>query len=176
MHPAWLGLILMMPCGVPLIPGVFNFVVAMLTRRLPVGQLERLPSVHFGTLATGLVETGVGAWLQGMSVWAILHAVVPDPPPLTFFAVAQCTAAIGIANVAGFVAMIPGGLGVREWLLLKLLAFAGPEPFLAAAAIVLRLDWIVTEVAFALVTYWPKPQDQGSQPAGATIINPQAPG
>ncbi len=170
LHPAWLGFLLMAVCGVPLIPGVFNFVVARLTRRLPVVQLYRLPAVRFGTLAIGLLTTGVGWWLQGLSVWAMLNAVLPEPPPLTLSLLAQCTAAIGFANAAGFVSMIPGGFGVREWLLLELLGFAGPKPLVAAAAIMLRLDWIVTEALVALCTYWPKPAGEQREPAGSNRI------
>lgn len=171
-HPAWIGVVLLGVCGIPLLPGVFNFVIAKLTARIQAVELYRLPPVRFGTLALGLLASGAGWWLQGLSVWAMLAAVVPEPPALTPSLWAQCTAAIAFANVAGFVIIVmPGGLGVREYLLKILLSAAGPPGYIAAAAILLRLDWIAAEALFALCTYWlkPKPRDEGSDSRGFTI-------
>ena len=173
-HPAWLGVILIGLCGVPLLPGVFNFVIAKLTARIQAVELYRLPPVRFGTLAIGLLTTAAGWWLQGLGWWAMLLAVLPQPPAPSFSLWAQCTASIAFANVAGFVIIVvPGGFGVRELLLNKLLSFAGPVPYIAAAAILLRLDWIVAEALFAFAAYWIKPAGEGSEPAGSSTIGDQ---
>jgi len=156
--PQWAGLILMALCGIPLLPGVFNFIIAKMTSRIQVIELYRLPPVRYGTLLTGLLTTAIGWWLQGLSLWAILQTILPDPPPLTLSSSAQCAAAVAFANVAGFVILVvPGGLGVREFLIALLLGSAGPEEFLAASAILLRLNWIVVESLFALGLYCIKP-------------------
>ena len=156
-HPVWIGIVLIGVCGVPLLPGVFNFLVGRLTAKIQAVQLYRLPPIRFGTLTAGLLITGAGWWLQGLSLWAMLQAVVPTPPELTWSWLAQCTASIAFANVVGFVSGIPGGLGVREILLKILLSSAGPAKYIAAAVILLRLDWIIAEALFALSTYWIKP-------------------
>jgi uncharacterized membrane protein YbhN (UPF0104 family) len=159
LHPAAIGLVLIGMCGIPLLPGVFNFLVAKLSARIQAVQLYRLPPVRFGILASGLLATGVGWWVQGLSWWAMLYAVLPDAPALTFSMWAQCTASIAFATVVGFVVVfLPGGFGVRELLLRELLlGFVGPVPYISAAAILLRLDWIGTEALFALCTYWLPP-------------------
>jgi uncharacterized membrane protein YbhN (UPF0104 family) len=168
-HPVALGAVLIGLCGVPLLPGVFNFVVARLSARIQAVQLYRLPPLRFGVLATGLLVSGAGWWVQGLSWWAMLQAVLPEPPPLTLSLWAQCTASIAFANVAGFVIIVvPGGFGVREYFLSRLLGFVGPAPYIAAAAILLRLDWIATEALFALCTYWLRPAGKRSEPAGSS--------
>jgi glycosyltransferase 2 family protein len=165
LHPAAIGVILIGLCGIPLLPGVFNFVVAVLTAKIQAIEMYRLPPVRLGTLAVGLLTTGVGWWLQGLSMWAMLQAVVPDAPGLSSWA--QCTAAIAFATVAGFVVVfIPGGLGVREFLLSRLLSSLGPAGYISAAAILLRLDWIVAEVFMTVCTLWRKPmRREGEAPA-----------
>jgi uncharacterized membrane protein YbhN (UPF0104 family) len=166
LHPVAIGAILIGMCGIPLLPGVFNFIVAKMSARIQAVQLYRLPPLRFGVLATGLLATGVGWWVQGLAWWAMLHAVLPEPPELTFSIWAQCTASVAFATVAGFVlVIIPGGLGVRELILSRLLVgFAGPAAYISAAAILLRLDWIVTEFVVALCIYWLKPRDFRSDP------------
>ena len=165
-HPFWIGLVLIGVCGVPLLPGVFNFVIAKLTARFQVVERYRLPPVRFGTLAAGLLASGAGWWVQGLSWWAMMQAVLPDPPALTASIWAQCTASIAFATVAGFLSGLPGGLGVREVLLANLLSSIGSGEYIAPA-LVLRLDWIAAEELFALGTYWLKP-------AANTIAEPEA--
>jgi uncharacterized membrane protein YbhN (UPF0104 family) len=159
LHPVAIGAVLIGLCGIPLLPGVFNFVVAKLSARIQAVQLYRLPPLRFGVLATGLLVSGAGWWVLGLSWWALLQAVLADPPALTLSMWAQCTASIAFASVAGFVIIVvPGGFGVRELLLAKLLGFVGPAAYISAAAILLRLDWIAAEALFALCTYWLKPK------------------
>ncbi len=169
-HPVAIGAILIAMCGVPLLPGVFNFIVGKMSARIQAVQLYRLPPLRFGVLVTGLLITGAGWLVQGLSWWAMLNAVLPEPPGLTFSLWAQCTASIAFATVAGFVLVfIPGGLGVRELILSRLLArFIGPAAFISAAAILLRLDWIAMEALVALCIYWIKPAGERTDPAGAT--------
>ncbi len=158
-HPALIGAGLIAVCGIPLLPGVFNLVIAKLTAKIQAIQLYRLPPVRFPTLALGLLVTAAGWALQGLSVWAMFQAVVPAPQELSLSWWAQCIAAIAFANVAGFVVFfLPAGFGVREGLLQVLLGNAGPDRYIALAVILLRLDWIVAEAVFALGAYWFKPR------------------
>ncbi|HZZ77042.1 MAG TPA: lysylphosphatidylglycerol synthase domain-containing protein [Gemmataceae bacterium] len=164
LHPVAIGAILVGMCGIPLLPAVFNFIVARLSARIQAVELYRLPSLRFGPLMRGLALGVVLWWVQGLSWYAMLQGVLPTPPAFTMSLWAQCTASIAFANVAGFVLIvIPGGLGVREWLLVNLLNFAGPGPYLTAAAILLRLDWIVMEAIFTLCVYWIRPAEPDAQ-------------
>ena len=57
------------------------------------------------------------------------------------------TASVALATVAGFVvAVLPGGLGVREGVLMATLAPAVGEDAAVVSALALRLVWVAAEV------------------------------
>ena len=57
------------------------------------------------------------------------------------------TAGVALATVAGFVvAVMPGGLGVREGVLMATLAPAVGEDTAVISALALRLVWVAAEV------------------------------
>jgi glycosyltransferase 2 family protein len=60
--------------------------------------------------------------------------------------------AVALATISGFVvAVVPGGLGVREGVLMSLLAPALGRDLAVVAAVLLRLVWVVAELAAAAV-------------------------
>ena len=93
-HPVLLGAVLMALVGVPLLPGVFNRLVARLARRFQAVEAFQVPHLQLKTLALGLLLTGLGWCLLGVGVWALVQAVVPQLPPLTLDLEMQYTAAI----------------------------------------------------------------------------------
>lgn len=134
-NPALTGLALLALCGVPLLPGVFNYLVSRLAARFESVKGLRVPKVRLPTLALGLLATGGGWTLLGLSAWALLSGVLPEPPPLTPTLWARLTGSVAFAYVAGFVAIVsPGGLGVREYLLLLLLLPLTLDPLLPTLA------------------------------------------
>jgi glycosyltransferase 2 family protein len=61
-------------------------------------------------------------------------------------------AAVALATISGFVvAVVPGGLGVREGVMMSLLAPALGRDRAVVAAVLLRLVWVVAELAAAVV-------------------------
>jgi uncharacterized membrane protein YbhN (UPF0104 family) len=153
-HPVLTGLLLLGLCGLPLLPGVFNFLTRRMANRFANIDALRLPPIRILTLADGILITGCGWGCLGVSVWALLQGVLPQPPPLTFATWAQYCASIGLAYVAGFLAfVIPSGVGVREYFLRQLLGFAGPERALAAAILLLRLVWTTAELVWAALVF-----------------------
>ena len=63
------------------------------------------------------------------------------------------TATVGLAMVAGFLSLIPGGFGVRDWVLMTLL-----EPHYGArvalvSAILLRIVWLLSELLVSAILY-----------------------
>ena len=155
-HPALTGLLLLGLCGVPLLPGVFNFIVGRMSRRFDKVEAFRLPPLRARTLVVGLVATAAGWLLLGLSVLAILHAVMPAPPSWSFAVWMRCTGGIGFAYVAGFLSrsFCPGGTSGRartSCLARTLLAFAEhPKPIVAVAVLLsCALVWTAFEVIFA---------------------------
>jgi uncharacterized membrane protein YbhN (UPF0104 family) len=156
-HPAWLGLLLLVMCGVPLLPAVFNRIVGRLARRFQRVESFRLPSLRIGTLLEGLATTS-GVWiLNGLSLWAMVQGVMPGAPPLTWHLYWRFTAILALAYVGGFVVVVsPGGVGVREWVLDQFLApeMPGTGAVSVVIVILLRLVWTAAELLLAGVLWW----------------------
>lgn len=154
-HPVLTGLLLLGLCGLPLMPWVFNFLTTRMAQRFAHIESLALPSIGMRTLAEGLLITGCGWVLMGMSLWATLQGVLPDPPELTVGNAAYFCATMGLSYAAGFlVLIIPSGVGVREYFLLRLLP--GPEKGIAAAVLILRLIWTSAELFWAGVLFFVK--------------------
>lgn len=102
-----------------------------------------------GAEATAFLAAHVGVAVgRGIGLWALLH-VVADVLPSPVLVVG----ALGLANAAGTVAVFaPGGVGVREAVLVALLAGSVGAPQAAAAAVAWRLLELVAEAALIAVT------------------------
>ncbi|MEM6330245.1 MAG: lysylphosphatidylglycerol synthase domain-containing protein [Planctomycetota bacterium] len=96
-----------------------------------------------GWLAAALAWTGLAG-----SLWLTLRSLDAGFP-LTLVAAAYCLLAVTLPVVAGFLSLLPGGLLVRDGLMLQLLTgVAGvAEPVALAATVLLRVVWIVSEAA-----------------------------
>jgi glycosyltransferase 2 family protein len=152
--PAWLALGMAALVCFPLLPPVFNFFVKRLANRFP--NIMSLDSTLVGshTLVQGLLVTAAGWLLMGIGLWAALAAVLPEPAAPTPPVLIQCTGALSLAYVAGFLALVvPGGVGVREFLLLLLLQSLGEEKWLALAVLVARLTWTFAEALVAAAVF-----------------------
>jgi hypothetical protein len=166
----WKALVLLALAGVPILPGVFNRIVDGLTalarravsKQGAAGDIADLPRLRTRTMIFGLALTAWGWGAMGLSLWAVMQAVLPEPPGLTWSLWGRCTAFVAMAYVAGFLVLLtPGGLGVRDLFLQELLTpeFAGlvggerAASFATVVVLVLRLFWTVAEVIAAAVTY-----------------------
>jgi hypothetical protein len=157
----WFGLAAV--AGLPLVLGVLNRVAAKVADKRRGPDARPLPSPSVGLLARGLLQDAIGWCLLGLSLWATVQGVAPQPSALSGETYLQYLAAVTVSYVAGFVILIsPGGLGAREAVLLVMLivplrANVGEDlaaPMAAVVAIILRLVWTVFEVGFALLLYW----------------------
>jgi uncharacterized membrane protein YbhN (UPF0104 family) len=151
---AWIAFGLPVVACLPIVPGVFNRVAALLSRPFLAKDAAPLPKLRFATLLGGLAQTSLGWFCLGASLLCLLRGL--GMPPLSW---STCTACVALSYVAGFVTVIvPGGLGVREELLqlslaAEFIALRPDEPeqktLAIVAALVLRLVWTVTELALA---------------------------
>jgi uncharacterized membrane protein YbhN (UPF0104 family) len=113
---------------------------------------ESLDGINFRLLASGWGAATICWVLFGVSLWATLAAIgaeevqfLEDMPRLI--------AAVAFAVVAGFLSLLPGGLLVRDALLMQLLAPICGEANSLVAAVLLRLVWLVTELAVCGILY-----------------------
>jgi uncharacterized membrane protein YbhN (UPF0104 family) len=135
-------------------PPVFARLAGLISLPIPGVGPEALPRLSARLLGQGLFWSSIGWILLGLSQLAVVHAMedatVTEGPAFGLLPVV--TAAVAMATVAGFlVAVMPGGLGVREGVLMSALSPAlGPDRAVVAA-LMLRLVWVAAELAAAAV-------------------------
>jgi uncharacterized membrane protein YbhN (UPF0104 family) len=110
---------------------------------------------------------------MGLSLWAALAAMAGALPeiqlnlsdvPTIYPALVAC---IALATVAGFMSLIPGGFGVREYVVIALLAPQFGEVAAIVSAIVMRLVSILSEAAVSIILYVCVPPVRDVAPATA---------
>lgn len=151
--------------GLPIVPAVFNRVVHRISLPFRDADAAALPHIGLKVLASGFLLSSINWLCFGASLWAILHAVLEQPPVWSWEALALHTAYIGLAYVAGFVILIiPSGLGVREFFLMLFLvpeisdltglSWADSDKLAFFTVVLLRLVWTVAEVVMVAIVYW----------------------
>ncbi|MFW6171299.1 MAG: lysylphosphatidylglycerol synthase transmembrane domain-containing protein [Planctomycetota bacterium] len=150
----WLTLLaagLMLCSGIPTFPPIFRRVVRMLqVKRANPGIEAAIMGVRYPLMITGWISIGAGWVLLGVSLWATLWSLGNEPP---LSEIPLLTATVGLAMVAGFLSLIPGGLGVRDWILVELLAPGYGRPVALGSAILLRVIWLLAELLASSILY-----------------------
>jgi glycosyltransferase 2 family protein len=138
-------------------PRVFPRLATPLRLPFPGVGPEALPALSHRLLAEGLLWSALGWTLLGLSQVAILRAVAPAGAPLDQWPL--IVGSVALATVAGFViAVVPGGLGVREGVLMVALAPAVGEAMAVVAALALRLAWVAGELLAAALLLVARPR------------------
>ncbi len=138
--------------GVIVLPPIATRVGHLATK--PFGETaEAEPhTIRWLTVLIGVTIISLGWLLMGLSMAAVLAATNVLPAVLSNLgplkALGLLTAVVALATVGGFVSMLPGGIGFREWVLIETLApilGAGGVVAATAAAVLLRVLWLVSE-------------------------------
>jgi hypothetical protein len=137
-------------------PEVFPRLSAWISVPFPGVGPNALPRISLALLATGLLCSSAGWIMLGLSQVAVVRGLGSGS-----LAQAQwplVIASVALATVAGFaVAILPGGLGVRELVIMTTLAPAVGADLAVVAALALRLDWVIGEVLAAAVLWIVRP-------------------
>jgi uncharacterized membrane protein YbhN (UPF0104 family) len=171
--------------GIPILPPVFNRLVRRTLQALPRTEPIQLPHVRLTVLAEGLLITGCGWLLLGASVWAVLQAILRQPPAWDWELWLRYSGYLALAYVAGFIILIvPSGLGVREFFLtLFLVPEVAPlltpgdgdaKATVVLAVLLLRLIWTAAEAIMASVVFWLPSATVAPEPAPALAAPPAA--
>ena len=143
--------------GVPTLPPVFRWLVRMLrVGKTSPQAVDNLAHLNYGLLAAGWLGMAVGWVLVGLSLWAILVGSGYAPSHLVLDELTVCIAAAALAIVAGFLSLLPGGVGVREVVLLALLEPKFGSAGALVAAVLARLVWLVSELVISGILYLKK--------------------
>ena len=153
----WISISLTGLAGIPSIPAVFRNVIRFITVR----------STKYDSLGTNITnlttKNMLPAWcllclgwlLLGASMYACIAAlpIILFDVPLTLSDCGLVTASVALAMVAGFISLLPGGAGVREYIILSLLASNFGVVVATVSALLLRMTWLVAEMLFGVVFY-----------------------
>jgi uncharacterized membrane protein YbhN (UPF0104 family) len=138
--------------GLPTLPHVMQWLIRLLgVSRINPTAAEKLGNVPYGTLAAGWLGISLAWPLYALSLWAALRGLGQDAHVLHDMPLHLTSVALSV--VAGFLALIPGGLGVREFVLLKLLLPRYGETVAIVSVGLLRLVWLVAEVLISAILY-----------------------
>ena len=143
----WTAILLAVAAGTLTAPPVFRALAAKLTKSNP----SVFKNLGFSTIATGWGLMTAGWCLNALSLYLVIGGL-PDTNicwadfPLTL-------ACVTLATVAGFVSLLPGGLGVRELVMIPLLGPRFGVPTAIIAAILIRLVWIFAELFSSGIIY-----------------------
>ncbi len=162
--------------GVPTVPKIFQWLIHV----LGVGKLnpttgDKLSRMGAWAILIGWTSISVGWMLQGMSLWATLRAMgaAVDGP---FYELSLNTAAVSLAVMAGFLSQIPGGLGIREWVLDQLVQPQYGASVAIVSAIIFRLVWLVSELLISIILYAAGWRRVRKPAAAVTVPEYSAPG
>lgn len=153
-HPVVLPAVVLIVvlASLPLVARLFAFAA---TKLAPLENDQSLSRrIDTPLIAQGFVVFVIAWVIHGISLWAVLRGVGAD---VSLTALPTWTACIALPMTAGFIALFaPGGVGVREGILIEVLkGQVGIDPRQAvAAAFALRLVGLLTEVVLAVVLYY----------------------
>ncbi len=153
-HPIVLpiAVLIVVAASLPLVGRLFAFAA---TKLAPHGSDKTLTrGIDAWLIGQGFLVFSAAWVVHGLSLWAVLKGVGVDA---ALSKLTTWTACIALPMTAGFIAIFaPGGVGVREGVLIEVLK-TQPEidPRQAvAAAFALRLVGFLTEVVLAVVLYY----------------------
>jgi hypothetical protein len=138
------------------LPPVFSRVAGLVALPIPGVEPDAFPRITGRLLSQGLFWSSGGWILLGLSQLAVIRSFdSAGADSLAALGLAPAViASVALATVAGFVvAVLPGGLGVREGVLMSALAPALGNDHAVVAALSLRLVWVAAELVAAAVFF-----------------------
>lgn len=138
--------------GLPVFSRVFNRVLKKMVSAEKTGGA--VVSWANQPTWTAFVLLIIGWWIHGLSMGCTIQSLSPDP--IDWTDLPRWTAATSLCIVLGFLALFsPGGLGIREIVLLEILQ-PTLGPLALVATVLSRLTWLVGDCAAAgTLYYWP---------------------
>ena len=148
-HPALqiTAAVLTIAAGILTWPSVFQKIA---TKVSSIGKAKTnnvFTGLNLKTMSQGWLLLSIGWCFNGASLWMVIRGIPGcELQPEHFWLTLAC---VSLATVAGFVSLLPGGIGVRELVLIPLLGpTIGPANAIIAA-IVIRLVWLASELVGA---------------------------
>lgn len=152
-----------------IVPPVFSRLAGLVSLPIPGVGPDAMPRFTGRLMIQGLLWSGCGWILLGLSQVAVVRAFDPAGTNalIAHGLVPVVVASVALATVAGFlVAVLPGGLGVREGVLMSVLAPAIGSDQAVIASLMLRLVWVAAELVAAAMLFplFRRPPTDGPAP------------
>lgn len=142
-----LSFLLMIAAGLPTLPPVLNRLIGFFKGEHAANKLSQL-EIRF--LAGGWLAITAGWLMMGISFLLTLRGM---SVPCSWSDLPRLVAAVCLAVVAGFLSLLPGGVGVREFVLNELMVSPYGEVVAILSAILLRVVWLLSEVLVSGILY-----------------------
>jgi uncharacterized membrane protein YbhN (UPF0104 family) len=144
--------VLTVAAGVLTWPSVFRRIAKKVGGARGRNAKKVFDGLGLSTMSFGWAVMALGWCLNGLSLWLVLKGLPGTDVQLSDFPLAL--ACVSLATVAGFVSLLPGGIGVREMVLIPLLSTRFDPITAIVAAIVIRLVWLAVELATSGIIYF----------------------
>ncbi|MEZ6102276.1 MAG: lysylphosphatidylglycerol synthase domain-containing protein [Pirellulaceae bacterium] len=150
-----LAVVLAVVTVIPTFPPILRRLV-LLRPRSETGQKlsSALAAINWKIVGAGWCAALLTWLLLGLSFYSIVQALpsTTKQPPFTSLWL-RSTASTCLAVVAGFLSLLPGGVGVREYLLDEWMTpVLGPVTAIASA-VAARIIWLLTELFISSILY-----------------------
>jgi uncharacterized membrane protein YbhN (UPF0104 family) len=137
--------------GVLTWPTVFRRIAIKMGAARGRNAARMFDGLNLATMSFGWAVMALGWCLNGLSLWLVLKGMPGTEVSLSDYPLAL--ACVSLATVAGFVSLLPGGIGVRELVMIPLLgARFGPIAAIVAA-VVIRIVWLAAELLTSGIIY-----------------------
>jgi len=157
--------------GTVTIPAVFRAIVLLLkVSKLNPDIEQNLQGLNFQVMWRGWLANLIGWTCLGLSLYATTLAI-PDADFVSrrfFDSFPLVAATVSLAMVVGFVTPIPGGMGVREFVIMEMMAPVYGPVISVVAAVLLRVSWLLAEVVLAIILYSIPPADPATHEPSST--------
>ena len=150
-----LALFLAVLAGVPTYPPLFRWALRFLQVHRANPDIDQaIDGLSAKLMGLGWLLISIGWLFFGLSLWATAQAIPGMQPLPTLGDLPLLTAAVALAMVAGFLSLLPGGIGVRELIVIPLLQPQFGQVVAIISAVLLRIVWMAAELLIAVVLYF----------------------
>lgn len=157
----WIAGTFALVAGIVTFPPIFRILAGKLGKR----DLGQFAGLGMSTMAFGWLILTFGWCLNGLSLWLVLGSF-PDVA-LDFADYRLALACVSLGTVAGFASLLPGGLGVRELVMIPLLGPRFGPAIAIIAAILIRLVWLFSELLCGGIIYLLKNDRRNIEPTNS---------
>jgi uncharacterized membrane protein YbhN (UPF0104 family) len=137
-------------CGLITVPPNFQKILGLVNRirKRPQREPNSRPIFDWRTYFWGVVTLSVSWLFAGFSAWLTITSLPDIEFGLDRYGLVLAT--VAMATVGGFASLLPGGIGVRELVIIPMLSPSIGTLNAVLAAVMIRLTWIVAEAILSV--------------------------